>query len=451
LQYMVVVFTEDRSITPKEVFDFLVSIDGEQYSRDVMVKVAESYSGQTEWDRSNSAYRFLIKMDPESLKAADYQRNIIANWNSALDIDRAQEEIGVLLASYGPKSEWAKAQRNREALARSLETTEDLVRVTATNIHAEAQRREKSLKRPEQKQCVTRPELPGDVLSLYTRASDAYNGYLTAFGATPAKQGVADKATGKEAGKEIDKAIEIRYYRADILCFKLGKVEAAGDEYLAVGKTAPVGKYHKDALFNAMNAFELARPKDTAGRHQLYPVDKKFGEAIDLYATLFPADKTLVGVIFKNGQMFYDYNDFDEAIKRFGVIVTKYPDDENAGPAGDRILSALNKAQQDRLDRLIVEAIQKSGDKYADAGKYTEAATFYMRVPKETGDSKVAAQALTNAGVMYEKAKQPEKAADIYLDLAEKYGDKSPDIAEKAAFSAGQVYEKVIYYDRAAK
>jgi TolA-binding protein len=459
LQYMVVVFTEDRSITPKEVFDFLVSIDGEQYSRDVMVKVAESYTAQTEWDRSNSAYRFLIKMDPESIKAADYQRNIIANWNSAIDVDHAQEEISVLLTSYGPRSEWAKAQRNREALARSLEVTEDLVRITATNIHGEAQRREKSLKRPEQKQCVTRPELPGEVLSLYTRASDAYDAYLVAFG------------TGKAV---TPKATEIRYYRADILCFKLGKVEIAGDEYLAVGKITPVGKYHKDALFNAMNAFELARPKDTAGRHQLYPVDKKFGEAIDLYATLFPADKALVGVIFKNGQMFYDYNEFDEAIKRFGVIVTKYPDDENAGPAGDRILSALNKAadyenieswarklkkakafaakdQQDRLDRLIVEAIQKSGDKYAEAGKYVEAAAFYLRVPKETSDTKAAAQAVTNAGVMYEKAKQPEKAADLYLELAEKYGDKNPDIAEKAAFSAGQVYEKVIYYDRAAK
>jgi len=459
LQYMVVVFTEDRSITPKEVFDFLVSIDGEQYSRDVMVKVAESYSAQTEWDRSNSAYRFLIKMDPESIKAADYQRSIIANWNTAIDVDHAQEEIGVLLTTYGPRSEWAKAQRNREALARSLDTTEDLVRVTATSIHGEADRRMTSLKRPEPKQCVTRPELPADVIALYARASDAYGGYLDAFGA------------GKGA---TEKATEIRYFRADILCFRLAKIEPAGDEYLAVGKTAPVGKYHKGALLNAMSAFELARPKDTAGRHQLYPVDKKFGEAIDLYATLFPADKTLVGVIFKNGQMFYDYNEYDEAIKRFGVIVTKYPDDENAGPAGDRILSALNKAadyenieswarklkkaksfaakdQQDRLDRLIIEAIQKSGDKYAEAGKYVEAAGFYLRVPKETSDAKASAQALTNAGVMYEKAKQPEKAADIYLDLAERYGDKSPEIAERAAFSAGQVYEKVIYYDRAAK
>ncbi|MBA3465758.1 MAG: tetratricopeptide repeat protein [Deltaproteobacteria bacterium] len=445
LEYLVVVFTEDRSISPKEVFDFLVSIDGEQYSRDVMVKVAESYGAQAEWERSTDAYRFLIKMDPEALKSAEYQRAIITNWNSALDVDRAQDEIKVLLDNFGPNTGWAKAQKNREALGRSLATTEELTRTTAMNIHGEAQRRDKADKKAD--------------VALYGRAAVAYEQYLAAFG------------TGKGATEQ---ATEIRYYRADILFFKLGKTEEAGDEYLAVGKSAPVGKLHKDALLNAMNAYEKARPKDTVGRAKLYPVDKKFGEAIDLYATLFPADPTLVGVIFKNGQMFFDYGEYDEAIKRFGVIVTKYPNDPNAGPAGDRILSALNKAadyeniedwarklkkaksfsskdQQERLDRLIVEAIQKSGDKYAEAGKYDQAATFYLRVPKETSDTRVAAQALMNAGVMFEKDKQPEKAADIYLEIAEKYGDKNPELGEKAAFTAGVVYEKVIFYDKAAK
>ena len=445
LDYLVVVFTEDRSVSAKEVFDFLASIGGEQYSRDVLLRVAESYAAQTEWDRSNEAYRFLIKMDPESIKAAEYQRDIVANWNSALDVDRAQEETRVLLQTYGPGSAWAKAQRNRDALARSLAVTEELTRTTATNIHGEAQRREKADKKTD--------------LALYARAAGAYEDYLAAFGGAKASSA---------------KAVEVRYYRADILFFKLGKTEEAGDEYLGVGKSAPVGPLHKDALLNAMAAFEKARPKDTVGRAKLYPVDKKFGEAIDLYATLFPADPTLVGVIFKNGQMFYDYGEYDEAIKRFGVIVTKYPKDPNAGPAGDRILSALGKAQdyenietwarklkgapsfaakdqQDRLAKLIVESIVKSGDKYAEAGKYEQAATFYLRVPKDTGDAKVSAQALMNAGVMYEKAKLPERAADIYLDLAMRFGDKHPEIGERAAFSAGQVYEKVIYYDRAAK
>ncbi|MEO6775324.1 MAG: tetratricopeptide repeat protein [Kofleriaceae bacterium] len=460
LEYLVVVFTEDRSISAQEVFDFLASIGGEKYSRDVMIKVAESYGGQAEWERSNEAYRFLIKMEPNSIKAADYQRDIIANWNSGLDVEKAQDEIKVLLANYGPNTEWAKQQKNRDALARSLETTEELVRVTATNIHGEAQRREKSLKIPKLTECVKQPRSPPDILNLYTKAADAYESYLAAFG------------TGKNASP---KATEIRYYRADILCFKLGKVEDAGDEYLAVGKSAPIGPLHQQALLNAMGAFEAARPKDVASRKKIAPVDKKFGEAIDLYATLFPADDKLVGVIFKNGQMFYDYQEYDEAIKRFGVIVTKYPKDPNAGPAGDRILSALNKAQdyeniefwarklkgapafsskdqQDRLTRLIVEAIQKSGDHYADGGKYEKAASFYLRVPKEPSvDQKTAAQAMMNAGVMYEKAKRPEDAADIYLELAQKYGQSSPDLAEKAAFTAGVVYEQAIFYDRAAK
>ena len=461
LEYLVVVFTEDRSISAQEVFDFLASIGGERYSRDVMIKVAESYAGQAEWERSNDAYRFLIKMEPRSIKAADYQREIVQNWTSALDVERAQDEIKILLDNYGPQTEWAKEQRNRDALARSLDTTEKLVRVTATNIHGEAQRREKLARLPKPKDgCATAPIPRPELAALYTKAADAYQLYLAAF------------AQSKAAAEQ---AIELRYYRADILCFKLAKVEQAGDEYLAVGKSAPVGKLHKDALLNAMAAFEAARPKDTVGRRQLHAVDKKFGEAIDLYATLFPADPTLVGVIFKNGQMFYDYGEYDEAIKRFGVIVTKYPKDPNAGPAGDRILSALNKAQdyenieewarklksapsfaskdqQQRLSRLIVESIQKSGDKYADAGKYEQAATFYLRVPKETGEARVAAQAMMNAGVMYEKAKQPEDAADVYIELAQKYGGtNAKDLAAKAAFSAGAVYEKAMFYDRAAK
>ncbi len=451
LEYLVVVFTEDRSISAQEVFDFLASIGGERYSRDVLVKVAESYVSQGETERATEAYRFLIKMDADSIKAAEFQRQIIGVWTSSLESDRAQAEIGVLLKEFGPTTSWAKAQRNREALKRSMEATEELVRTTAIGLHGEAQQAEKSSKKPDK--------------LLYTRAADAYQRYLDVFG-----------AAGKEAREASvappGKAAELRYYRADILYFKLGLLEPAGDEYLAVGKTAPVGPLHKDALLQSMAAFEKARPPNTAGKRQLLPVDRKFAEAIDLYATLFPADQQLVGVIFRNGQLFYDYGDFDEAIKRFGLIVTKYPDNENAGPAGDRILAALSKAQdyeniedwarklkkakafsskeqQLRLDRLIVESLQKSGDKYAGAGKYEQAATFYLRVPKEFPQHPEAAQAMMNAGVMYEKAKRPEDAAQIYLDITEKYG--SSEVGEKAAVAAAAVYERVLYYDRAAK
>jgi cellulose synthase operon protein C len=444
LEYLVVVFTEDKSISAKEVFDFLASIGGERYSLDVLVKVAESYSLQDEFVRSNDAYRFLISMDADAIRNAQWHRQIVENSITAADPKLALTDLKALLDGYGPDSAWAKAQQNREALTRSIAATEELARSYGTNLHGAAQQDEKASKKPD--------------VQAYTSAAAAYAVYLDAFG------------KGK---KTSDKAAEVRFYHAEILYFKLGKIEEAGDEYLTVGRSTPVGELHKDALLKAMKAFESARPKDTIGKRQLLPVDKKFADAVDLYATLFPADPELVGVIFRNGQLFYDYGDYDGAIKRFGVIVTKYPDHPDAGPAGDRILAALSKAQdyeniedwarrlkkakafaakdqQERLDRLIVESIDHSGQKYSEAGKYDEAATFYVRIAKEFPSNKLAAQSLMNAGVMYEKGKRPQDAADVYLQLAQTYATSNADLAEKAAFAAAQVYEKFIYYDRAA-
>ncbi|WP_428261827.1 tetratricopeptide repeat protein [Haliangium sp.] len=443
LEYLVVVFTEDRSVSAKEVYDFLASIGGERYSRDVLVRVADAYYGQSEYERAVGTYRFLIEMNPQGLDAADYQRRIVESYVSGLDSEKVATEMAVLAEGYGPRSQWAEANTKYPTrLARSARLTEAMVRTTATNAHAQAQTDEKSNKKPN--------------LALYRQAARLYGTYLDYYD--------ADEHAG-----------EVRFLRAEILFFKLQEYEAAGDQYLAVAKTEPVGKYHKDALLRAMEAYEKARPPAPTrgdGPRELSAADRKFAEAVDLYATLFPADPELVGVIFRNGQMFYEYGDYDEAIKRFGLIVTKYPNDQNAGPAGDRILEALVKGedyenieewarklkdapafqddkQQRRLDKLIVESIGKSGEQYAEKGEYAKAAEFYLRIPKEFPNHNLAPQAYMNAGVMYEKAKRPERAASTYLNLASTLPKSKP--AAKAAFTAGQVYESVAYFDRAAE
>ncbi len=464
LEYLVIVFTEDRGISAKEVFDFLASIGGERYSRDVLIKVADAYVGQAEYGRAVDTFQFLIAFEPEALAAAAWQRRVVETWASAIDTPELLGASKVLVETYGPGTPWAKAQRNRDGLNRSLAASEALLRQTAKNLHADAQARERGAKPPKRPANLTAKTEPGwertyrgfleknALVQPYTQAAAGYQLYLSAFADRP-------------------DAAELRFLRAQILYFKLFRLEEAGDEFLAVGKTAPVGKYHKDALLGAMNAFERSRPADTAGKRELLEVDKKFAEAIDLYATLFPADSELVSVIFRNGQLFFDYGNYDEAIKRFGLIVTRYPDHPDAGPAGDRILAALNKGedyeniedwarrlkgakafaakdQQERLDRLIIESIAKSGDTYKEAGKYEQAAGFYLRIPKEFPGHPSAPEKMMNAGATLELAKQPEKAADIYLELAQKY--KSAPQAERAAFAAGQVYERVAYFDRAA-
>src|SRR3954452_20409119 len=388
LDYLVELFTEDDTKSAHDAFEFLAQIGGKQYSRKVLKQLADTVFDQTRYERAVEAYKLLIELDPNSDEAPDYHGKIVESYQLLGDVNTAVAEMRKLAASYGARSAWATANKDRpKAVEHARTLAEGLIRNLAKTMHAEAQQNEKTTKVVDKVR--------------YARAAEAYEFYLANFPDAP-------------------DAAELRYLRADILYFKLGKYEDAGREYLAVGKTQPVGKFHKDALLQAMGAFEKVRKP---GKREIAETDRLFGEAADLYATLFPKDKEIVTVIYKNGQFFFDYGDYDEAVKRFGLIVERYPDDPNAGAAGDRILQALGKAkdyenieswarrlkktkafaprdEQDRLDKLIVGAVMKSGEKYAAAGEYDKAAAFYLRVPHEYPGNGLAPKALNNAGAV---------------------------------------------------
>ncbi len=378
---------------------------------------------------AHDAFEFLAQIGGKQ-----YSRKVLKQLLG--DVNTAVAEMRKLAAAYGARSAWATANKDRpKAVEHARTLAEGLIRNLAKTMHAEAQQNEKTTKVVDKVR--------------YARAAEAYEFYLANF---------------PDAGD----AVELRYLRADVLYFKLGKYEEAGREYLAVGKTQPVGKFHKDALLQAMGAFEKVRKP---GKREIGESDRLFGEAADLYATLFPKDKEIVTVIYKNGQFFFDFGDYDEAVKRFGLIVERYPDDPNAGPAGDRILQALNKAknyenietwarrlkktkpfsskdEQQRLDTLIVNSVMKSGEKYASDGNYDKAAAFYLRVPHEYPGNGLAPKALNNAGAVLEKAKKQDEAVAAYKELADKYPSASE--APDALFTAARIEENVAYYDKAA-
>ena len=228
LDYLVLVFTEDPNIKAADVFEFLSSIGGERYSKSVIVRLAEVFFTQGDYDRSVEAYRFLIEDNPSSVKAASYQRQIVDAYLEGLDRKKAMAEIKILVEDYKPGSPWAKENaQHKETVKRAYESSEVLVRTMAKGFHAEAQALERS-------QGQVDPQV-------YGQAADTYGFYLESFADHP-------------------RAAEVRFLHAEILFFKLKKLEEAGDEYLAVGKTSPVGKWHKDALLKAMAAFRKARP-----------------------------------------------------------------------------------------------------------------------------------------------------------------------------------------------
>ncbi|MDB4982061.1 MAG: Tetratricopeptide 2 repeat protein [Myxococcales bacterium] len=440
LDYLVELFTEDDTKSAHDAFEFLAQIGGKQYSKKVLKQLADTVFDQTRYERAVEAYRLLIELDPNSVDAPDYAGKIVEAYQLLGDTKTAVAEMRKLASDYGAKSSWAAANKDRPKSVQHARTmAEQLIRTLAKTMHAEAQQNEKSTKVVDKDR--------------YSRAAESYAFYLQSF---------PDAAD----------AVELRYLRADILYFKLGRYEEAGRDYLAVGKSQPVGKYHKDALLQAMGAFEkVRRPASAGGKREITESDRLFGEAADVYATLFPNDKEIVTVVFKNGQFFFDYGDYDEAIKRFGLIVEKYPDDPNAGPAGDRILEALNKAkdyenietwarrlkktkafsardEQERLDKLVLGAVMKSGEKYANDGQYEKAASFYQRVAQEYPQSPLAPKALNNAGAVFEKARKQDEAVVAYKTLADKYPTASE--APEALFTAARIEENIAYYDKAA-
>ncbi len=438
MEYLVELFTEDDTKSAQDAFEFLAQIGGKEYSQKILARLAQTVFDQTRYERAAEAYHLLITLDPNGVEAPDHQRHVVECHQLLGDDAAAVTEMRKLATDYGPRGAWAVANKDRpKALAHARQIAEEQIRLLARTLHAEAQASEKLNKVLDK--------------GRYTRAAEAYDFYLATF-------------------PDAHDTVELRYLRADILYFKLGRMADAGNEYLIVGKSKPPGQYHKDALLQAMTAFEKLR-KPAGGKREISESDRKFAEAADLYATLFPADKEIVTVIFKNGQFFFDYGDYDEAVKRFGLIVEGHPDDPNAGAAGDRILESLAKgkdyenienwarrlkktkafaapSEQERLDRMIVVAVMKSGEKYAADGKFVEAAGFFMRVPREYPRDPRAPQALHNAATILERGKKPEEAVAAYKELAERY----PQAAEApdALFTAGHIEESIASYDRAA-
>ncbi len=444
LDYLVELFTEDDTKTAEDAYAFLSQIGGKAYSQRVLRRFADTVYDQTRYERAAQAYIFLIAQEPKHADAPTFQQRVVESFQALGKNDRAAAEMRRLAVNYGPKSEWAHANADRpKVIAAARAVAEEFIRKQAKSLHAIAQRNEKESK------VVDR--------DTYAHAAEGYEFYLAQF-------------------PDAQDAVELRYLRADILYFKIKDMRGSGSEYLLVGRSQPVGKYHREALLQAMNAFEKLRPAAPAAaagrkKREVTDDDRRFAEAADLYAVRFPNDKEIITVIYKNGQFFYDYGDYDEAIKRFGLIIEKYPDHPTAGAAGDRLLECLGEAkdyenietwgrrlkgtkafagrkEQERLDGLIAGAMMKSGEKYVAKEQYDKAAEFFQRAARDYPALPSAATALNNAGAAHEKAGKPDAAVAAYKGLADRY----PRAAEapEALFVAARIEESIAAYPLAA-
>lgn len=474
LDYLIQVFVEDESNTARDVFAFLGDIGGERYAYRVLGRLSETFYGQSRWERGIEAYELLLEMDPTHPEAPSYQRQVAEGWAALDDPERTIAALAGLAERYGAGSTWASQQGDPQRVEAAARLGERSLRRRALRWHEEGQR--------------------DDRRDRFEQAAALYGVYLDHYEDRPP-------------------AYTLQFYRAEIFFHRLERWAEAGDAYLAAARMNPEGELTRDALYNAVGAFEEVReegagegcvqpeasrggvsaagprdgaettregdpadggPVDGAGP----PVcgetenDRKLAAALGLYVELFPEDPDLPEILFRQGKLYYDRRVFDPAVRLFGQLIERFPASPYAETAGELVLDSFNQAQdwgnietwarrlketpafaapdeQRRLDGLILQAVFKTGEQLAERGEHGKAAEAYLRAADEFPADERAPQAFFNAGLERQRDGDLAGAEEAYGKLVERH--RGSEVGADGAWAAAQMYESIAQFDDAAR
>ncbi|AKF09127.1 tetratricopeptide repeat protein [Sandaracinus amylolyticus] len=461
LDYLIQVFTEDERNTAQDVFRFLEEIGGERYAGRVLSRLSLRYMDDARYDQGIAAYRLLLEMEPASEDAPLWAQQIAAGYAALDDSQHTLEALTALADGYLPGGSWAQQQSDPEVVEAARTRIERAIRVRAMRWHELGQR--------------------DDQRTRFEWAERGYDLYLEHF-------------------PESESAYDLHFYRAEILFHRLERYPEAGDEYLAAARRNPQGEHTRDALYNAIGAFERVREGQletctrtrgtTPARPPVQPPaqppaegaaedpcgetenDVKFSEAIELYVELFPNDPDLPEILFRQGRLYYDRGIYDPAVRLFGQLLERFPQSEYAATAGELILDSFNRAQdyanietwarrlktapsfqnaqaQQRLDTLILQAVFALGEQLAGRGEHGEAAAAYQRAAEEFPRDPRARQAWYNAGLERQRAGDLAGASSAYDRLIELHPGSSEGAL--AAWSGAQMMESIAQFSDAAR
>ncbi|MDB4998561.1 MAG: domain protein putative component of TonB system, partial [Myxococcaceae bacterium] len=316
LKYLVVVLTEDEKNTAQDVYGFLTKIGGDRFAGKVVRALAVQFYDQAHYDRGIEAYELLLKLEPASSDAGGWVVQIAQGYNAIEDWPKLRTTYDRAVTGYTAGSAWAKTQGDPLVVARTSAEIEKQLKEHALQLHAKAQ-----------KDKTSRAEFEG--------AAGLYTVYLSKF----------DGEKG---------AYQIHYYLGEIYFHHLDKGNDAATQYMAAARGMPKDEAEReplkaqrhDAIYNAIAALEKVRFGELEARKKLpqgsafqeTEADKKFAEALELYAQLYPSDPALPELFFRQGRQYYDYGVYDAAVKIWGSLLEKFPRSQYALAAGELIL-----------------------------------------------------------------------------------------------------------------
>lgn len=442
------------------------------YERDVMARLGQNLFKQSKHAQAVAALEGSIALDPLHRDAPKLQDMIVQAWVRERQFDKANLARDVLVKTYADGTPWAKRFQND---GEALKAAEDFAR---TNLYSAA------LYYHQQATQYFNDERQDLGVQYFRAASDAYKTYLDRY--------PHDK-----------NAYELSYYLAETYYYSLRFDEAVA----AYERTrdSPAGtKYRAEAGLNAVYAYEKIidanvaagklekkeifagkRPDVSAGAasaaQPIPELRKKYVAAIDRFLERGAEHEMAPAFGYRAGEVLYAYGHYDEAVKRFEIVVNKFPQSEAAKFAANLILddllakkdwqAAATYAARFEQEKIgggdtgefakikggaqfnIAKNTLEQGRKLRDEGKIQEGnallesgADQYLKLVEADGKREFADSMVYNAALSLETARRPLRAAALYERLYQEY--PTSEHAAEAMFRVAAKNEQAFNFDK---
>lgn len=464
-------------------------ITGERpYDVELLRALAERFHDDARHDEAVATMRQLLRQFPDDPGNPELHAKLIISLERQQRQDEAFRERDKLGQLYGPDSDWYAANQDKpDVLQVAKELLEESLIQAATYHHSRAQ----ALKtKAEQGDGAAEAK----AIEEYGLAASAYQDYLAQY-------------------PKSENAYDLGYFFAECLYYSFRFPEAA-EQYGKVRDSKLGTKYREPAGFSAILARENhvkgliekgelnARPSlvnqpapkdDTAEKDPAEKAEKALeitADKVEVDAEEMPkpvsnlladrqayAEKKLTNaddaerlprIMYKVGETYFDFKDFESARKWFQKLITSHPKTKVAGFAANKVMETFrleNDLQKMTEWAEYVQGANLGGNIASELGeigvgvefiqasllykakKYDEAAAKYEELIRKHPNKKTVDAAINNLAVAYEKTRRFESATKAYERLYTRFPNSQ--YAENALFRVGLNSERFYNYDKA--
>lgn len=433
IEYLGISFLEYRGV--RGVADYLAQLGGREYGLDVLQHVGNIYmTVKEEYDNAVQAFRLLLQLYPYSSEAPVARAKIAESYRALEEEELAYLNRDTLFMDYRAGTAWWEKNANEEVRANGRGLAERALRENVNLL----------LRLAEQNNDV----------SYY-------------------QQSVKDSRKYLEAFPQDSTAAQIHWNMALTLDARLQAGEEAYAEYFKISNEYWGSRFQRMAAENAVALAQELAQVDTAqakpaflplnlgqmkdvveededkARRALHleiiplaPGEEKLAQALDNYIKLFPHELPSAERLAQAGALYYNKNDFTQALKYFKTLLRHFPespdfeyahyltmesyfgklDYKSCEIVAKRIrLTGGNREFLEKAEQRLAESIFLQAEGLANAEQHTRAGEEYRRVYEEVPKAEFADLALFNAGLEFDKAREYRRAVETYTIIKEKF------------------------------